>query len=762
LGALLLALGVASLVSTSLSLGLASSPAAAATLVTPTTVFSTNSPDGITFDSAGNLFVSNFNTNTVSVLPVATGMLFGVPVTAGVPAILIPASAGLNGPAGIAFDAAGNLFVVSDNTSSVAVLPKATGTLFGKAVTANTLSTLVSSGLNFPASLAFDAAGNLFIGNGGGNTISVLPKATGTLFGKAVTANTLSTLVPSGVANPTALVFDSAGNLFIANTANSTVSVLPKTTTTLFGVPVTANTLATVVPGTAGLDAPDGLAFDSAGNLFIVDSGDIHGFYAVSVLAPNATTILGVSVPANTATTVENSGLQNPAGVAFSAGVPYVANSSFNTVVYLSNASAGGSGSGGGGAMSAPLPPGAPINTYGPPTSANYNPILGTNFTDLTATATATLNAPPGILPQGTSISIYPTLNTAGITLPAGQSYVVSFAVSWILPGRPMPVATAPLTLTISDPYITPSDAFYQETASGLTPVSATATNGSATFSFTSDPAFVVTTPGAPPPQGVSPTTPTTAAYDLVGSDGGVFAFGNPAGYFGSLPGLGIHVDDIVGMVPTPSGQGYYLVGSDGGVFAFGNAPYWGSLPGSGVHVSDIVGLVPSPNGLGYLLVGRDGGVFTFGKATYANSLPGLGIREDNIVGIASTPDGGGYWLASSAGGVWDFGDAVNYGETSSGPIVSIAATPQGGGYWLAGANGGVFGFGKAGFYGSLPGLGVKASDIVSLVPSTDGLGYLLVGRDGGIFAFGDATYPGSLPGLGVKVDDIVGAVPAT
>ena len=110
--------------------------------------------------------------------------------------------------------------------------------------------------------------------------------------------------------------------------------------------------------------------------------------------------------------------------------------------------------------------------------------------------------------------------------------------------------------------------------------------------------------------------------YDLVGSDGGVFVFGN-APFENSLPGLGVHVNNIVGIVPTSNDQGYFLVGSDGGVFAFGNAPFENSLPGLGVHVNNIVGIVPTSNDQGYFLVGSDGGVFAFGNAPFENSLPG-------------------------------------------------------------------------------------------------------------------------------------------
>jgi hypothetical protein len=106
-----------------------------------------------------------------------------------------------------------------------------------------------------------------------------------------------------------------------------------------------------------------------------------------------------------------------------------------------------------------------------------------------------------------------------------------------------------------------------------------------------------VTTPGAP--AGTAGTAGTAGNYDLVGSDGGVFVFGQPGtGFYGSLPGIGVRVNDIVGMVSTSDDKGYYLVGSDGGVFAFGDATFDGSLPGIGIHVTNIVGAVSTATGL--------------------------------------------------------------------------------------------------------------------------------------------------------------------
>lgn len=39
-----------------------------------------------------------------------------------------------------------------------------------------------------------------------------------------------------------------------------------------------------------------------------------------------------------------------------------------------------------------------------------------------------------------------------------------------------------------------------------------------------------------------------------------------------SLPGEGIHVDDVVGLALTPDGSGYWMAGSDGAVYPFGDA----------------------------------------------------------------------------------------------------------------------------------------------------------------------------------------------
>ena len=90
-----------------------------------------------------------------------------------------------------------------------------------------------------------------------------------------------------------------------------------------------------------------------------------------------------------------------------------------------------------------------------------------------------------------------------------------------------------------------------------------------------------------PPPVVTSPTT-TNHGYWLVGSDGGIFTFGN-AQFYGSTGNLSLQ-RPVVGITPTADDGGYWLVASDGGIFSFGNAGFYGSIPG--------LGLAPAGSGL--------------------------------------------------------------------------------------------------------------------------------------------------------------------
>jgi hypothetical protein len=62
----------------------------------------------------------------------------------------------------------------------------------------------------------------------------------------------------------------------------------------------------------------------------------------------------------------------------------------------------------------------------------------------------------------------------------------------------------------------------------------------------------------------------------VVAADGGVFPFGDAAG-FGSTGAIHLN-SPIAGMESTPDGHGYWLYARDGGLFPFGDAAGFGSL----------------------------------------------------------------------------------------------------------------------------------------------------------------------------------------
>ena len=203
----------------------------------------------------------------------------------------------------------------------------------------------------------------------------------------------------------------------------------------------------------------------------------------------------------------------------------------------------------------------------------------------------------------------------------------------------------------------------------------------------------------------------------------------------------------VVGIAATHDGAGYWLVGSDGGVFGYGDAPFFGST--GSLHLNaPIVGMAATADGGGYWLVARDGGVFNYGDAGFFGSAGSLPLNAP-IVGMAATHDGGGYWLVAADGGIFSYGDARFSGSTGglvlNAPIVGMAATA---GRWRLLARGGGRGDLQLRRRRASSGRPAPSS---STRPSwawrRPSGGYWLVASDGGVFDYGAAPYFGSLGG---------------
>jgi DNA-binding beta-propeller fold protein YncE len=133
------------------------------------------------------------------------------------PHLVIPASPVQ--PGGIAFDPiTGDLFGTQPFSNSVFVIPKTSGTIFGQHVSANVEVTLdAATGLDSPADVVFDPQGNLYISNAGfSDSITVIGRSDTTVFGQSVSANVaVSLTAANNKITPVGMAFDSHGNLFV-------------------------------------------------------------------------------------------------------------------------------------------------------------------------------------------------------------------------------------------------------------------------------------------------------------------------------------------------------------------------------------------------------------------------------------------------------------------------------------------------------------------------------------------------------------------
>ena len=180
-----------------------------------------NYPAGLAFDASGNLYVSNYTSYTISKV-----------TPAGVVSTFV--SSGIDGPVPLAFDASGDLYVGLEYGSTVS-----------KVTPGGVVSTFVSSGLDNVSGLIFDTSGNLYVANLGANTVS-----------KVTPGGEVSTFA-SGFNQPTSLAFDASGDLYVLNGGSNTVSkVTPGGEVSTFA---------------SGFNRPTSLAIDAAGNLYVAN-----------------------------------------------------------------------------------------------------------------------------------------------------------------------------------------------------------------------------------------------------------------------------------------------------------------------------------------------------------------------------------------------------------------------------------------------------------------------------------------------------------
>ena len=242
-----------------------------------------NSPVGIASDRAGNLYVADIWVNTIRKVVVATGAVttlagavdqFGHVDGAG-------AAARFASPKGVASDGAGNLYVVDNWAHAIRKVVVATGavTTFAGGQEGSADGTGTAAGFYQPSGITGDGTGNLFVTDTGNHTIRKVVIATGavTTFAGKADQSPGSTDGTGASAHFTLLwgiAADGAGNLYAAD-GNSVrkIVIATRAVTTLAG---SADQMGSVNgTGTAArFNSPVGIATDGAGNLYVADTGN--------------------------------------------------------------------------------------------------------------------------------------------------------------------------------------------------------------------------------------------------------------------------------------------------------------------------------------------------------------------------------------------------------------------------------------------------------------------------------------------------------
>ena len=252
----------------------------------PATSAQVSSPAGVAVDGAGNLYIAESGDSRIRKVSSAVITTLVGNGTAGFAGDNGPATgAQLGNPYGMAVDAAGSLYI-ADNSNNV--VRKVSGGLIttvagnGSPGFSGDGGPPLSAQLNAPSAFAVDSAGILYIADTLNNLIR---KVSGGVISTVAGIGTPGFGGDGGPATsaqlyaPSCVIVDSAGNLYIADSANNRIREISG------GV---INTVAgNGTPGFSGeggpatsaqLYAPSGVAVDTAGNLYISDtySGSIR------------------------------------------------------------------------------------------------------------------------------------------------------------------------------------------------------------------------------------------------------------------------------------------------------------------------------------------------------------------------------------------------------------------------------------------------------------------------------------------------------
>jgi len=318
---------------------------------------------------------------------------------------------GFSQPYGVALDAAGNIYMADGGNSAVKKIPTGGGT-----------PVAIGSGFNFPTGVAVDAAGNVYVADRNNNAVKEIPVGGGA-----------PVILGSGFAFPTGVAVDPTGNVFVADAGNNAIKEIP----------VNGGAIITLGSGFSG---PTGVAVDAADNVYVADKGNNAvkkipaGNGAVVTLGSGFINPFGVSLDNGGNVFVADQGNNAVKEIPAGGGVTFVVGSGFGASYSPYGVTTDGAGNVyivdfgdnaiekvkpvGGYYVSPALPAGLVLNnSTGAISGRPGNVLPATNFTitayNSTSDATANLNI---------------KVNALNISYSGPQSYVVGTAITPLTP----------------------------------------------------------------------------------------------------------------------------------------------------------------------------------------------------------------------------------------------------------------------------------------------------------------------------------------
>ncbi len=255
--------------------------------------FSGSSLPGIAVDASGNIYIGDYGNDRVRKINATTHIITtiagtGVDGYTGDGGAAVAAS--LSGPAGIALDAAGNVYFADNNNSVIRKITVATGkisTVAGNYTNGGGYSgdggAATDAGLSYPERIAFDAAGNLYIADEQNYVVRKVDASTQIITTVAGTGTKKGQSGDGGPATSATLglivgiTVDASGNIYVADPTYNRVRMISAATqkiSTVAGNGTAGYTGDGAAANASQLNMPSDVLLDATGNLFIDDNGN--------------------------------------------------------------------------------------------------------------------------------------------------------------------------------------------------------------------------------------------------------------------------------------------------------------------------------------------------------------------------------------------------------------------------------------------------------------------------------------------------------